>query len=109
MIRVVYITGFGRSGSTVLNITLGQHADVIATGELGNLSRRVWHSDEYCSCGARVRSCPFWSAVVGAMDGKGEMPSACGPCRAVMNPWPSWRRPSRAGRSGPGLFRNFVS
>src|SRR5918995_6046344 len=64
MIRVVYITGFGRSGSTVLNITLGQHRDVIATGELGNLSRRVWHNDEYCSCGVRVRSCPFWSAAV---------------------------------------------
>jgi hypothetical protein len=67
MIRVVYITGFGRSGSTVLNITLGQHEDVIATGELGNLSRRVWHNDEFCSCGVRVRSCPFWSTAVGNM------------------------------------------
>jgi Sulfotransferase family len=74
MIQVVYITGFGRSGSTVLNITLGQHEDVIATGELGNLSRRVWHNDEYCSCGERVRACAFWSAVVGAMAERGDAP-----------------------------------
>ena len=73
MIRVVYITGFGRSGSTVLNITLGQHDDVIATGELGASAgglaqRRVLLR------GARVRSCPFWSAVVGAMAERGDVP-----------------------------------
>ncbi|MGH8542176.1 MAG: sulfotransferase [Gammaproteobacteria bacterium] len=62
-LRVGYIAGYGRSGSTVLDIVLGQHPQLLAVGELANLSKRVWVNNEYCSCGARVRDCPFWSEV----------------------------------------------
>jgi hypothetical protein len=63
-IRVGYVVGYGRSGSTVLDIVLGEHPGLLGVGELFNLSARVWASNEYCSCHARVRDCPFWAAVV---------------------------------------------
>lgn len=62
-LRIGYVTGYGRSGSTVLDIVLGEHSQLFGAGELTNFSRRVWPNNEYCSCGATVRDCPFWSVV----------------------------------------------
>ena len=69
-IRVAYITGYGRSGSTALDIVLGGHPTVLGVGELVNLSRRAWADNEYCSCHARVRDCRFWSTVVERFTGR---------------------------------------
>lgn len=63
-LRVVYISGYGRSGTTVLDILLAQHQAFTGGGEIDNLARRVWRNNEYCSCGLRVRDCKFWSDVV---------------------------------------------
>ena len=61
---VVYIVGYGRSGSTILDIILGQHADIFSAGELRNLTTRAWQGNEYCSCQSSLQSCPFWSEVM---------------------------------------------
>lgn len=60
---VLYVLGKGRSGSTLLDATLGQLPGVFSTGELRELWR--WgHLQGYdCSCGAPVRTCPIWSQV----------------------------------------------
>lgn len=63
-VRVIYIAGYGRSGSTLLDIALGNAGGVVGLGELTALSRHVWPRDEYCACGERVRACTFWSRVV---------------------------------------------
>ena len=63
-IKLVYIAGYGRSGTTLLDIALGQHESVFGAGEITALSRHVWDKDEYCACGASVRQCPLWSEVV---------------------------------------------
>jgi len=63
-LQVVYIMGFGRSGSTLLDLLLGQSPAIVAVGELGALSRRVWEHDEFCSCGQPVQSCDFWHEAV---------------------------------------------
>jgi hypothetical protein len=68
-LRVGYVAGYGRSGSTVIDIVLGAHQQVFGAGELTNLTRRVWPNNEYCSCGARVRDCIFWSRVVESFSG----------------------------------------
>jgi len=66
---VVYIASLPRSGSTLLNILLGSHSQIVAGGELNVFSQRArsWHGDPLehpCSCGAKsVLECPFWSAV----------------------------------------------
>lgn len=62
-IRVVYIAGVGRSGSTVLDSVLGNHPLIQSVGELSRLSNDAWIQNFYCSCGKRSDECPFWSAV----------------------------------------------
>jgi hypothetical protein len=68
--RIGYITGYGRSGSTVFDIVLGDHPQIFGAGELTNLSRRVWPNNEYCACGSAVQQCPFWSRVADRFLGK---------------------------------------
>jgi hypothetical protein len=63
-LKVIFIAGYGRSGSTLLDIALGQHPAVFGAGEMTGLTRRVWAANEFCACGKRVRSCPFWAQVV---------------------------------------------
>ena len=63
--RVVYIMGFGRSGSTVLDTLLGNHPAIESVGELFCLPRHGWTNGEYCACGRRGNVCPFWSKVRG--------------------------------------------
>jgi hypothetical protein len=73
-IRVIYIAGYGRSGTTLLDIALGEHPAVMGGGEISTLARHVWSNDEYCACGARVRSCPMWRGIVEAWSA-GEEPT----------------------------------
>ena len=61
--RVLYISGSGRSGSTLLDIVLNGHPDVQGVGELVNLPRAGWIGNEYCSCGRHANDCPFWTQV----------------------------------------------
>jgi Sulfotransferase family len=61
--RVVYVGGFGRSGSTLVERILGQLPGVCAVGEVVHLWQRglVW--DERCGCGESFSACPFWRQV----------------------------------------------
>ncbi len=63
-VRVVYIAGYGHSGSTLLNIILGQHPAVVGAGELFRLAGAAWANREYCSCGEPLPRCPVWSEIV---------------------------------------------
>ena len=63
-IKLIYICGYGRSGSTLLDILLGQQSSIFGGGEIIGLSQHVYLNDEYCACGERVRSCSFWRPVV---------------------------------------------
>jgi hypothetical protein len=60
---VVYIVGSGRSGSTLLERTLGQMPGSVNVGELIDLFRREASRGERCSCGRPFRDCPFWASV----------------------------------------------
>ena len=62
-IRVIYIMGMGRSGSTLLNIILGNHPEIESFGDLIDLTRFGWLNNELCSCGKNGNDCPFWSRV----------------------------------------------
>lgn len=63
-IRVIYVAGYGRSGSTLLDIAVGMRPDVFGAGELTALARHAWKNGEYCACGDTVRDCPFWTRVM---------------------------------------------
>lgn len=63
-VRVVYVAGYGRSGTTVLDIALGQHPQVLGGGEVTALTRQVWRKNEYCACGQPVHDCTFWGPAL---------------------------------------------
>ncbi len=62
-IRVLYVIGTARSGSTVLNTLLGSHPDILGAGELGYLPKAGHVFQQVCSCGAEATKCRFWSQV----------------------------------------------
>jgi Sulfotransferase family len=63
-IRVLYITGSGRSGSTILDRILGQLDGFFSVGELVNIWERGLVAGRRCGCGLPVPQCPLWTAVL---------------------------------------------
>lgn len=62
--KVLFIGGSGRSGSTLLDRVLGQFNGIVSTGELRNIWDSGFAPNQLCSCGAKLRQCEFWSAVI---------------------------------------------
>ncbi|GGP67893.1 sulfotransferase [Saccharothrix coeruleofusca] len=65
--RVLYITGMMRCGSTMIGNVLGEAARTLHVGELHFLWRNgVLRSgtNSSCGCGETVTRCPLWSAVL---------------------------------------------
>ena len=63
MVRVLFIGGLGRSGTTLLERVLGELPGVTPLGEVIHLWRRDLHGDERCACRQPFSGCPFWTAV----------------------------------------------
>lgn len=63
-LKVLYIAGDGRSGSTLLDRLIGAYPGVFSCGELGNLLQSTDSADEYCACSERARECLFWHGVM---------------------------------------------
>lgn len=61
-ITVIYISGDGHSGSTLLDILLGSQKNVFSCGELNNISREGL-LQEFCSCGEQLGDCQLWSDI----------------------------------------------
>jgi hypothetical protein len=62
-VTVVYLGGFGRSGSTLVERLLGAADGWVNVGELVDLARSVGPADELCGCGVRFSRCPLWTQV----------------------------------------------
>jgi hypothetical protein len=62
-VKVLYIAGYGRSGTTILANALGELDGFLNIGE----ARYVWNrgliGNWYCGCGDRFRDCEFWNEV----------------------------------------------
>lgn len=70
-LKVLYLAGSGRSGSTLIEIILGQVPGCCPVGEV----RDVWdyglRDNRPCGCGMPVRDCPTWKKVFTKMESKG--------------------------------------
>lgn len=62
-IKVVYITGWWRSGATILSRSLGSSKDAVFAGELKDYWRIRFMKHNICSCGERFPTCSFWQDV----------------------------------------------
>src|SRR5690348_15956006 len=70
-VRVLYVTGWVYSGSTILGNILGEVDGLVSAGEIRHIWRRGFLEDRTCACGSSFSDCPFWQAVVGAAFGPG--------------------------------------
>lgn len=61
--KLVYIAGYGRSGSTLLDTILGNHPHIFGAGELTWLFRDAVTGAQ-CTCGQPVVECCFWGKVL---------------------------------------------
>ena len=68
-VDVLYVGGYGRSGSTVISRVLGASRDCVDVGELTHIWQRSFAQDEPCGCGQPFSRCPFWTEVVRAAFG----------------------------------------
>lgn len=63
-VKVLYVCGAGRSGSTILDRVLGQVEGFFSAGEF----RVVWDGrlvdQSLCGCGAEVKKCSVWRAIL---------------------------------------------
>lgn len=64
MIKVLFIAGTGRSGTTILSNILGQVPGSFAGGEIRYAWQRGFVEDHRCGCGRPFSECPVWTAVV---------------------------------------------
>jgi hypothetical protein len=62
--RVLLVTGFGRSGTTLINTVLGSTPGVFAAGETRFLWERALVEGRRCGCGEIVQDCPVWGLVL---------------------------------------------
>ena len=63
-IRLLFVAGAGRSGTTILNTILGQVPGMVAVGEVRYIWERAFGENHRCGCGEPFARCPFWSDVI---------------------------------------------
>ena len=62
-VKVLYIGGYSRSGSTLLLRLLGEESGVVAVGELFDVWKRSYSQNQLCGCGTGFCQCEFWTQV----------------------------------------------
>ena len=67
--RLLYIGGYPRSGSTILSRLIGQVKGFADIGELANVWRVLDRGWGLCGCGVGVAGCPLWAEVLGDLEG----------------------------------------
>lgn len=68
-LRIIYIGGWMRSGTTLLCEMVGAFRHVVPVGELSGIWRAA-DRDEPCSCGESILACPVWGSALRAVEAK---------------------------------------
>lgn len=70
--RILYIAGWGRSGTTLLGNILNEYPGFTHVGEVIGIWRHGVMANGLCGCGRPFRACDFWREVFGAAFGSFE-------------------------------------
>jgi hypothetical protein len=62
-LRIIYILGDGRSGSTLLECIINNDENIISVGECFCFWDRFYRDETLCGCGEQIAHCTFWRAV----------------------------------------------
>jgi hypothetical protein len=63
MTNVIYVAGYGRSGTTILDMMLSSNPSIASGGEVFRAAEIFADEQAICSCGQPIISCPVWSNV----------------------------------------------
>ena len=112
-VTVLYIGGLGRSGSTLLDLMLGQVPGFCAVGELSYVWARA--DEDLCGCGRPFAECPFWLRVGeeafggwGRID-RSEVARLRGSVDRNRNVNRLWRRARRQGSTDLGRYAELMT
>ncbi|MGB0370595.1 MAG: sulfotransferase [Opitutales bacterium] len=61
---IVFIGGYGRSGSTMLDRVLGEIPGTISLGEVRHIWQRAFRENQWVGDSVPFRECPFWESVI---------------------------------------------
>jgi hypothetical protein len=77
-IKVLYITGWCRNGSTIIGNVLNEVKGFFHTGELSFIWKNAYGhgSNTFCGCGEALTRCDIWSKVLAAEAPPGKTPAA---------------------------------
>lgn len=65
--KVHYIAGYGRSGSTLLGMLEGRRQNAVVLGEAYALACGTFLQSAVCSCGAPFPTCSYWATIDDAL------------------------------------------
>ena len=63
MTKVIAITGWDRSGSTIVAAALGSVPGICTLGEVTNVWERGFEQNQVCSCGQPFSTCELWASL----------------------------------------------
>jgi len=69
MVKILYIAGWGRSGTTIVDNIFNSYKNVFSTGELFYLWHRGLMIGRKCGCGVKFAKCAVWKDVLGTAFG----------------------------------------
>src|SRR6266576_6932337 len=105
-INVIFILGYTRSGSTLLEQLLSMAPGSVAVGEMTYLWEQRVRNNSYCGCGSKWVDCPFWHSVLEVQPmqdlERGRSPN-------VQRSWSFFTDLIRPGRSFNHDYKNFLS
>lgn len=81
-LKVLFIAGTGRSGTTILSSILGQVPGCFAAGEVRYTWERGLLLNHRCGCGEPFADCPVWTSVMATAFG-GQRPDAAAVARSI--------------------------
>jgi Sulfotransferase family len=93
LVRVLYIMGAPRCGSTVLDNILNEVDGFFSAGELRFLWQRLYQ-ERFCGCGKAFGKCEVWSRVLEKVAGSGEDVDprrAMDRQKAISGTWRTWQ------------------
>jgi hypothetical protein len=108
----VYIAGWGRSGSTLLDNILGQFDGFFPAGELADIWKTGFIENHPCGCGSPFHECRVWKKVVQTAFGGSDPVDPVRMNRLFLNDTRTIHIPRmvfpRAGSPGTGTRREYL-
>jgi len=69
--KILYIGGATRSGSTLTEMILGNNPGFFSVGEVRYFWEHVQQGDIRCGCGQLLSECKFWSQIINSLQNEG--------------------------------------